>query len=197
MNEQQEETRSGFLLKNFIRGIIWLVVVVVAFILAEEYIQGAFEREIGHLQDRPAILYSIFFASEVVFGIIPPVLFMTTWKMLMGIELYDYIFNLTILTVLSFIAGVIGYYLGKGFSKTRLYRKIAYKYLNQYNKQLKRYGSFLVLVGALTPVPFSATCMMAGSVNIPLKEFLWVCASRIFYFLIYGWIVWSFPTLFS
>lgn len=194
---EEQETRSGFLLKNFIRGIVWLVIVVVAFVFAEEYIQDNFQRDIVHLQNRPLILYSIFFGSEVVFGLIPPVLFMTTWKLILRVDLYDYVLNLGIMTILSFIAGVIGFYVGRLFSKTKLYRRMEVRYLRQYNQQLKKYGSFLVIVGALTPIPFSATCMMAGSVNIPVKEFLWVCATRIFYFLIYGWIVWSFPTVFA
>jgi membrane protein DedA with SNARE-associated domain len=196
MEEEEEESRSSFLLKNLIKGLIWLVIIIVAFIFAEEFIQNNFEKDIDVIKDQPLILFSIFFGSEVVFGIIPPVLFMTTWKLLMNLSLQEYILNLFVLTVLSFIAGVIGYFIGKFFSTTRIYKRISYGYLRQYNRKLKKYGSFLVLVGALTPVPFSATCMMAGSVAIPFKDFLWVCASRVLYFLIYGWIVWAFPNLF-
>jgi len=194
---QEEETRSSFLLKNMIRGLVWLIVIVVAFIFTEEFIQEHFQRDIATIKDKPIILFSIFFVSEVVFGIIPPVLFMTTWKLLMKVGLQQYIADLSILAVISFGSGIIGYYIGKMFSRTAWYKKMAYRYLNQYNKQLRKYGSFLVVVGALTPLPFSATCMMAGSVEVPVKEFLWVCASRVFYFLIYGWIVWQFPNLFA
>ena len=195
--QEVEETRSSFLLKNLVRGLVWLIVIVVAFILAEEFIQEHFQRDITRIQDKPIILFSIFFASEVVFGIIPPVLFMTTWKLLMEVSLQEYVINLVILTSISFVSGVIGYYIGKIFSRTMWYRKLSYRYFHQYNKQLRKYGSFLVVVGALTPLPFSATCMMAGSVEIPLKDFLWVCSTRVFYFLIYGWIVWQFPNLFA
>jgi len=194
---QEEETRSSFLLKNMIRGLVWLIVIVVVFIFTEEFIQEHFQRDIATIKDKPIILFSIFFVSEVVFGIIPPVLFMTTWKLLMKVSLQQYIADLSILAVISFGSGVIGYYIGKMFSRTAWYKKMAYRYLDQYNKQLRKYGSFLVVVGALTPLPFSATCMMAGSVEVPVKDFLWVCASRVFYFLIYGWIVWQFPNLFA
>ena len=197
MEEEEEETRSGFLVKNLVKGLLWLGVILVVFILAEEFIQNNFQKDIDIIKGNPLILFSVFFASEVIFGIIPPVLFMTTWKLLMNLPLSEYIINLTILTVLSFIAGVIGYYLGRFFSRTGLYKKIDDRYLKQYNRQLRKYGSFLVLVGALTPVPFSATCMMAGSVAIPFRNFLLVCASRVLYFLIYGWIVWAFPNWFS
>jgi membrane protein YqaA with SNARE-associated domain len=197
MMQQEEETRSSFLIKNLVKGLVWLGIILVAFIFAEDFIQDHFKRDINLIQNRPFILFSIFFGSEVIFGIIPPVLFMTTWKLLMNTPLQEYVVYLIILTVISFFSGVIGYFIGKYFSATSLYKRIEERYLLQYNEQLKKYGAFLVLVGALTPVPFSGTCMLAGSVSIPFKTFLWVCSSRVFYFLIYGWIVWAFPNLFS
>jgi membrane protein DedA with SNARE-associated domain len=196
IEEEEEESRSSFLVKNLVKGLLWLFVIVVLFIFAEEFIQNNFEKDIVLLKDRPLILFSIFFGSEVLFGIIPPVFFMTIWKLFLNSSLQEYILNLFILTILSFIAGIIGYFVGKFFSTRALYRKLDARYLHQYNQKLKKYGPFLVLVGALTPVPFSATCMMAGSVSIPFKDFIWVCDARVFYFIIYGWIVWAFPNLF-
>lgn len=195
--EQEHESRSKFLLKNLFRGLLWLCVILVAFLLAEDFIQENFQRHILVIKDRPLILFSIFFISEVVFGIIPPVLFMSTWKLLVNVTLEQYVLYLIVLSVLSFIAGVIGFYIGRYFSRTALYQKIETRYLLQYNKQLKRYGAFLVLVGALTPIPFSGTCMLAGSVSIPFRTFVWVCSARVFYYIIYGWITWSFPGLFA
>ncbi len=197
MNQPEEETQSGFLFKNLVRGLIWLVVILVAFIYAEDFIQEHFTRQLQNIKDKPLILFSVFFASEAIFGLIPPVLFMTTWKLLINISLPQYIINLGILSVISFGAGVLGYFIGKYFSRTRVYRKLEYKYLRQYTRQLKKYGAFLVLVGSVTPIPFSATCMLAGSVEIPFKKFVLACSARVLYFVLYGWIVWSFPNLFS
>jgi uncharacterized membrane protein YdjX (TVP38/TMEM64 family) len=194
---EEQESRSKFLLKNFIQGIIWLGVILVAFLLAEDFIQENFQSNIDVIKDKPVIMFLIFFFSEVVFGIIPPVLFMTTWKLLLNVSLNQYITDLTILFVISFISGIIGFYIGKNFSKTSLYQKIEARYLQRYNKQLKKYGAFLVVVGALTPVPFSGTCMLAGSVEIPFRTFILACATRVFYFIIYGWVVWSFPGMFA
>jgi membrane protein DedA with SNARE-associated domain len=195
--EEQQESRSKFLIRNFINGFIWLVVIVVAFIFTEDFIEDNFQNHIDTIKESPVIMFSFFFLSEVVFGIIPPVLFMTTWKMLLNVSLAQYIIDLSILTIISFVSGVIGFYIGKNFSKTAIYRRVEERYLTQYNKQLKKYGVFLVIVGALTPVPFSGTCMLAGSVHIPMKTFILACSTRVFYFLIYGWVVWSSPGLFS
>lgn len=192
---QIEESRSRFLIKNLLRGLFWLGIILVAFILAEDYIQATFQRQIHVLKDKPVILFSIFFFSEVVFGIIPPVIFMTAWKLFMNVSLGSYVGLLSISALLSILAGFIGYYIGKNFSRSKFYKNLEQRYLGEYNKQLKKYGAFLVLVGALTPIPFSGTCMLAGSVDIPFRLFFWACSSRVFYFVLYGYIAWSFPEL--
>lgn len=193
----EEESRSSFLLKNLFKGLVWLGIILVAFVFASEYINEHLKHYIEVLGDKPIILFALFTVSEIVFGLIPPVLFMSTWKLLVNVSLYDYVLYLTILTVISYFCGVLGFYIGKFFSKTGFYRSIEEKYLLQYNRQLRRFGVFLVIVGAVTPVPFSATCMLAGSVHISFRTFAWACATRVFYFLVYGWITWSFPSLFA
>ena len=104
---------------------------------------------------------------------------------------------LIVITLISYGSGIIGYYIGKFFSKTPFYKKMSEKYLEQYQDSLKRYGGYLVFVGAVTPVPFSATCMLAGSVDLPFKNFLLICITRIIRFAAYGWMVWSFPNWFN
>lgn len=192
--EQEEESKSSFLWKNLLRGLIWFAIIMTAYILASKDIK-VYQEEINDIGDRLPLLLGIFTVSEVVFGIIPPELFMLIWQS-KGV-LSEYIINLSYLTLISYAAGVIGYYIGYFFSKTNMYQRISDRYLKKYDHQLKRYGIYLVLVGAVTPVPFSATCMLAGSVNIPIKDFLLICISRILRFAVYGWMVWSFPNWFS
>lgn len=191
---QQEETRSSFLWKNLLRGLIWFGIIITAYILASEDLK-VYQKEINDIGDRLPLLLGIFTVSEIIFGIIPPELFMLIWQS-KGI-LSEYVVNLTYLTLISYAAGVLGYYIGHYFSKTSLYSRISDRYLKQYDRQLKKFGIYLVLVGAITPVPFSATCMLAGSVNIPIKNFLLICISRIIRFAGYGWAVWAFPNYFS
>jgi membrane protein YqaA with SNARE-associated domain len=195
--EAQEETRSSFLFKNLIRGLIWFAFIITVFILMEGYIQENFKSHIDVIRDNPAILYGIYTLSEIIFGILPPELFMMIW-ILDDIHVEGFIINLGILTVISYAAGILGYYIGKTFSKTKLYQeKIREKYLKQYEGKLKTFGGYLVFVGAVTPVPFSATCMLAGSVNLKFSDFLLICITRIIRFAAYGWMVWSFPNWFN
>jgi membrane protein YqaA with SNARE-associated domain len=190
------ESKSTFLVRNLVRGLIWFAVIITAFILAEDYIQHNFQKDIDAIQDRPVIVYLVFFASEVIFGLVPPEFFMMVW-ILHKVTVTQFLINLTLLTAISYLAGIIGYLVGSNFSRTPLYKKLHERYLHQYDRQLKRYGGFLVLVGAVTPIPFSATCMLAGSVNLPFRAFLLICIARIIRFGAYGWMVWSFPNWFS
>lgn len=195
--EEQEETRSSFLIKNLLRGLLFFVVIITVFILMEGYIQENFKNHIEDIRANPGILYGIYTFSEIVFGILPPELFMMIW-ILDNIDVTGFIINLTILTVISYAAGIIGYFIGKTFSKTEFYQtRIREKYLKQYEGNLKRFGGYLVFVGAVTPVPFSATCMLAGSVNMNFKHFMLICITRIVRFAGYGWMVWTFPNLFN
>ncbi|HEX5172467.1 MAG TPA: VTT domain-containing protein [Cyclobacteriaceae bacterium] len=194
--EQREETRSSFLFKNLVRGLLWFAVIITIFILLEDYLQENFKNSIEAIQDKPLVLYGAFFASEVIFGLIPPEFFMMVW-ILHKISLPGYAISLTILTILSYIAGIMGYYIGKRFSNTGFFRGLHERYLEQYDKQLRRYGGYLVFVGAVTPLPFSAMCMLAGSIHFNFKEFLLICVTRVVRFAVYGWMVWSFPNWFS
>jgi membrane protein YqaA with SNARE-associated domain len=192
--EEEEESKSSFLLKNLAKGLAWFAVLITAYIVYAEDIK-VYQQQINQLGDNLPLLLSIFTVSEIVFGILPPEIFMLIWQS-QGV-MSTYIINLTILTFISYGAGILGYYIGKTLSKTELYKKIHVRYLHQYDKQLKKYGGYLVLVGAVTPVPFSATCMLAGSVNLSFRDFLLICISRIIRFAAYGWMVWKFPLWFT
>lgn len=196
MKNHREESRSRFLIKNLLRGILWFAVIITAFILAEEYIRSTFEHDLEAIQDKPIIMFMVFFASEVIFGLIPPEFFMLIW-ILHKITLLQYILNLALLTILSYLAGIMGYLIGSNFSRTVFYKKLYVRYLLQYEQQLKRYGAFLVLVAAVTPIPYSATCVLAGSVNLPFKQFLLIGIARVVRFAAYGYLVWAFPNWFS
>jgi membrane protein YqaA with SNARE-associated domain len=194
---QAEETKSGFLFRNLIRGLLWFAVIITAFILLEGYIQDNFQEHINDIRANPGLLYGTFTLSEIIFGIIPPEFFMLIW-VVDKIDVIGFAINLSILSVISYGAGILGYYIGNRFSKTSFYRlHIREKYLKQYENMLTRFGGYIVFVGAVTPVPFSAMCMLAGSVNLNFKNFLLICISRIIRFAGYGWMVWTFPSLFN
>lgn len=191
---EKEESKSSFLWKSLLRGLAWFGVIITAYIFAREDIR-VYQLEINQIGNQLPLLLAIFTVSEIIFGIIPPELFMLIWQSKGNLS--EYVLNLSYLTLISYAAGVLGYYIGRYFSLTRLYQQINERYLKQYDEKLKKYGLYLVLVGAVTPVPFSATCMLAGSVNSSFRDFLLICISRVLRFAVYGWMVWTFPSWFS
>jgi len=184
---ENEESRYSFLFKNLAKGLAWFAVIIIAYLLVQKEL-NVYREQINQIGDNMLLLLSVFTVSEIVFGILPPEIFMLIWKT-KGI-LSVYITNLVILTLISYAAGVLGYFIGRYFAKTAIYQKIHTRYLAEYDHKLRRFGGFLVVVGAVTPVPFSATCMLAGSVNLPLKHFLLLTISRIVRFAFYGALVW-------
>jgi membrane protein YqaA with SNARE-associated domain len=189
-----EESHSRFLIRNLLRGLAWFAIIITAYILVQEELK-VYEPQINRIGDNMPLLLGIFTSSEIVFGILPPEIFMLIWQTKGLVS--EYIFNLTILTLISYAAGVTGYFIGYYFSRAKFFQGIYERSLKPYEASLKKYGGFLVVVGAITPVPYSATCMLAGSVRYPFKTFLLICITRILRFAVYGWMVWSFPTWFS
>ncbi|MCB0487379.1 MAG: VTT domain-containing protein [Cyclobacteriaceae bacterium] len=196
MEPVEEETRSRFLFRNLARGLMWFAVIITVFILLEEYIQENFQARVEQIYDSLFLFYGVFTLSEIIFGLIPPEFFMYVY-VLNHIPLHNYVIDLSALTIISYGAGVVGYYVGRNFSKTGFFEKVSEKYLGQYQNNLRKYGGYLVLVGAITPIPFSAMCMLAGSINFPLRSFLLISIARVLRFAVYGWMVWSFPNYFN
>ena len=177
-----------FLLSNMSRGWIWLALIVGLFLLLE-WVEIDYYRMLTPLYDHPAILYGSFVISEVLFGIIPPEFYMV-WAR--GYEnLVTYIEIVAFLGLISYGAGVLGYWIGRWFSDTQFYRRLAEKQLSKVIPLLKKYGIFLIVVAALTPVPYSASCMLMGSVRYPAGKFLIITLFRLLRFGIYGFVIWK------
>ncbi|MFZ6000783.1 MAG: YqaA family protein [Bacteroidota bacterium] len=194
MKEEEEETASSFFFKNLLKGLAWFAVIITAYILVQSELK-VYEEQINKVGDNMPLLLSIFTVSEVVFGILPPEIFMLIWQTKGVVS--EYVVNLSILTLISYGAGVVGYFIGYYFRKAQAFQGIYAKYVKPLERSLKKYGGLLVVVGAVTPVPYSATCMLAGTVQYPFKTFLLLCITRIIRFSVYGWMVWSFPNWFA
>lgn len=186
---QSSRERTRFLARNLLRGLIWLTVIVGGYILAKRYLDFDLKVLMGPIYDRPFIIYTIFLSSEVIFGIIPPEFFMF-WSARHG-DATLYIQNTISLAAISYTAGVIGYGIGSFFNTTRLYRTIKKNFLGKVEKQFQHYGGFLVIVAALTPLPFSGICMLVGAVKYSFRKFLLLALIRFARFGVYAYIIWQ------
>lgn len=183
------KNRKGFLTKYLLRGLVWLSIFIILFIVLKdnEYIQNI--EWLTNLTSQEWLIYLIFGLSEVIFGIIPPEFFMI-WSINNGIS-DSYVTNVLFLAVMSYGAGISGYYIGKWFSKTGFFAKFLGRLLDRYQAPFRRYSGFIIFVGAVTPLPFSAVCMLVGTVNYPLNRFFLITLTRFLRFIVYGYLVWT------
>ena len=93
--------------------------------------------------------------------------------------------------VISYVAGVFGYWFGAYLNTTRIYRLVKKRIFGKFEKHFYKYGGFLVIVAAVTPIPFSGICMLVGSLRYPFNKFLLFAMARFVRFTVYAAIIWQ------
>ena len=93
---------------------------------------------------------------------------------------------------LGSIAGGIGaYFIGAWLGKTSFAERLVAPFKERGTRFIDRLGVVAVIVAALTPIPFSIICMLAGMMGMHLKVFLPATLFRIpriaGYFLLIKW----------
>lgn len=185
--KRRNHQRTRFLIRNLVNGLGWLAGIILFFYGIQHFLDLDFEKLIEQYADRPMLVYGIFLVSEVVFGIIPPEVFMI-WAAGSS-EIASYPVLMAVLAIMSYSAGVIGYFIGRWIRKTKFYHFLEEKALKRYIPGLRRYGYFLIIVASLTPIPFSAVCMLVGAIKYPLHRFLIFAAFRFLRFTAYAWVM--------
>jgi membrane protein DedA with SNARE-associated domain len=183
-------SKYRFLLSNLAKGLLWLAAIVILFLLFREHGNiAAFKEWLQPFYDEPIWMYLIYALSEVFFGIIPPELFMI-WA-LHWQNPWIYLEVIILLAVISYGAGFIGFLFGHFLGKSFLYKSAKQNFFSRYQKSLHRYGFFLLIVAAVTPIPFSGICMLVGASHYPLRKFLLYTLFRLLRFGVYGFIIWQ------
>ncbi|MTI23285.1 hypothetical protein E1176_19810 [Fulvivirga sp. RKSG066] len=178
--------RTRFLIKNLLKGLLGLAVIIIIYTLLQKY--AGFDVFMDYISQWPLIVYTVFIISEVVFGIIPPELFMI-WSIKSG-AFEAYALDVALLAIISFMAGVLGFFIGSYLKKAL--PTFFEKYVLKYKKTLKRYGGLLIFVGAVTPIPFSAVCMLVGSTHYPFGRFAIIASARFLRFAVYAFTIYQF-----
>ena len=129
---------------------------------------------------------SFFFVSETLLGLIPPEVFIA-WA---G-KMYSPWFYLSLLAVLSYSGGLLSYWIGKTITKIPSVHNYLEVKMEKQLKNSKKWGGFLIVVGALLPLPFSISCIAAGIINFPFKNVVLYGSLRLLRFAIYGLIIFN------
>ena len=129
---------------------------------------------------------AFFFTSESLLGLVPPEIFIV-WA---GKMLNPWLF-LGALATLSYFGGLVSYYIGLLITKKPAVHSYIETKMAKELKNSKKWGGFLIIVGALLPVPFSLSCMAAGIIEFPFKGVVRYGALRFVRFAIYGVIIFN------
>lgn len=129
----------------------------------------------------PVGVFAIFFASESILGLIPPEIFIA-WS---GKSGFPWGF-LTILAVLSYLGGVISYFVGRGIASIPSVFVFLEVKMAKHIKNMRKWGGILIIVGALLPLPFAIASISAGIIKFPFGSYLIYGILRLARFAIYG-----------
>lgn len=131
-------------------------------------------------------IFSVFFASESILGLVPPDIFIAWTKNT------DYpILYLSILALLSYLGGVVSYLLGKAMLLIPSVNKFMFTKMSKHIANMRKWGGFLIAVGALLPLPFAMASMAAGMIKYNFRSFLLFALLRFLRFVIYGFAIYQ------
>lgn len=180
--------RTGFYVfiwESLKKSFLPIVFVVVGLMLFNNYVYNINDglQTITETFSKPGILIT-FFISESFLGLIPPEIFIAWSK-----KTDDPILNLTILATLSYLGGLLSYFIGKGSLKISKLKNYLEVKMAKNLKNTRKWGGFLVIVGALLPIPFSITCIAAGMIKYPFKNVVLFGLFRFLRFASYAMVI--------
>lgn len=169
------------------KSILPLVIVIAVIFLFDRFIY-----DIGQLIQMVTDTYSIpgvigfFFASECILGLITPELFIA-WA---SKTPSPYI-TLTILAFLSYISGIINYGYGVALLRLPKVRNYIDNKIAKHIKNIKKWGGLMIVVGALSPLPYTLVSMASGLIGYSFRSYLIFSFFRVIRFYFYAVIIFS------
>lgn len=132
----------------------------------------------------PFEVLSIFFLSESLLGLVPPELFIA-WA---GKSVSPILF-LTLLATASYLGGIVSYWIGVGITKIPAVHEAMEVKMAKHIKNTRKWGGFLIIVGALLPIPFAMTSIAAGIIRFPFSSYLIFGLLRFARFYLYALVI--------
>ncbi|MCT4615380.1 MAG: VTT domain-containing protein [Marinifilaceae bacterium] len=176
-----------FILNSLKKAVLPVVICVIAFLILDKFVidfSDLFYRVAK--TSSPISLFSLFFTSESILGLIPPELFIAWVK-----TTSSPILNLSILALLSYLGGVVSYGLGKLIVRIPSLNKALEGSMSKHIANLRKFGAALILVGALLPVPFSMVSIASGMINYKFRTYLMWGLFRFLRFYLYAIAIFS------
>jgi len=186
---QEEQEKRQFILSNAIKGILWLAAIIGAYLLAALLLPEQWEEVLDPITENTLLMFSVFFLSETFIGIIPPELFVI-WASSQPLSIY--LIYLLVMAVLSWTGGLIAYLVGKQFHNlTWVQRMTKLENFQRYTRLYRKFGGVVIVVSALTPLPYAMISFLSATFKFPLPKYLIYSAMRFLRFVLLGWLFWN------
>lgn len=183
------EELAAYVRTNLIRALVGIAV----FSLVLVVIGKAFEAEL--LAVAVAVYASLgafglavaLFITDAIFSPMPPDVLLvvvansslhTHWPIV-----------LPCIGLISAAAGNAGWFMGTFFSKIAWTARFVTRIRIRYERPIRKFDRWAVILGALTPIPFSLTCISAGALGMSWKRLAPVTLLRIPRFVVFYWVV--------
>jgi membrane protein YqaA with SNARE-associated domain len=132
----------------------------------------------------PQVIYSFFLLSETILGLVPPEIFIAWASKSVAPWL-----SLFILATMSYIGGIISYLIGTRLFLIPALRNYIENKVDKHIVNLKKWGGFFVVLGAITPLPHSMVSMASGLIKYNFKSYLLWSLFRYLRFVAYALVI--------
>lgn len=176
-----------FIWESLKQAFLPIVAAIIGLILFNNYVYNINDglQAMTETFSRLGVL-TVFFISETILGLIPPEIFIAWSK-----KTTAPVLNLSILATLSYLGGLTAYFIGRAALKIDSVKNYLEVKMAKNLKNTSKWGGFLILVGALLPLPFAISCLTAGMIKYPFKNVVLVGSFRFVRFAIYAWAIFS------
>jgi membrane protein YqaA with SNARE-associated domain len=173
----------GYMWWTGLKIIIIYFLLMVPLILLFKYLvdlNPIFNYIVNNLSD--AFILIVFFISESFLGMIPPDIFVI-WTAKFNSPLLF----IAILGILSYIGGIVSYWIGYWLSTRPKIKAYSERALNKYILLARKWGGAFIIISALFPFsPFSMVVIAVSLLKYPFRLYLFFGISRIVRFLVQG-----------
>ncbi len=188
MTNTRLSEKKRFVLKYALRAMLSFALIFAGILLFKElYFDHDPDYWIDKFYANSLMIHLIYVASEVFFGIFPPEIFMF-WAIKAG-DTTSYILNILFFAVVSMGAGHLAYWGGRSLAKRMGKRIEKKKFVSQHLPTVKRFGGALIIVAALTPLPWATISLVMGTVGYSYQHYSLFALARIFRFALNGFLI--------
>ena len=120
------------------------------------------------------------------FSLPPPPLF---YIVIVATGAGSHVVGMSVISVASMVAGVIGYHLASLLSARPFFRRRIDATRARMDPLFERYGVWAFAIASATPIPFSFMCYVAGVYRLRLRMLAFICITRVPRLLVMYWLV--------